>query len=26
VDIVWPGGRRRRIDQPQINQEIEATP
>jgi hypothetical protein len=26
VDIIWPGGRRRRIDQPQINQEIEATP
>ncbi|MEX2444818.1 MAG: CRTAC1 family protein [Alkalispirochaeta sp.] len=26
VDIIWPGGRRRRINQPQINQEIEATP
>ncbi len=26
VDIIWPGGRRRRINQPRINQEIEATP
>ena len=26
IDIIWPGGRRRRILQPQINEEIEATP